>query len=79
MCKDLKRMRKQLRKLTRGAETFQFYNFEVTSIQKAPKELLLSYKMQEYASVAETKKEEFGKKCQFIFCCVHVNLHTAFT
>lgn len=45
----------------RGAETFQFFNFEVTSIQKAPKEMLLSYKMQEYETSKGKMKEEFGK------------------
>lgn len=62
MYRDLNRLKKSMKKLSvRGAETFQFFNFEVTSIQKAPKEMLLSYKMQEYETSKGKMKEEFGK------------------
>lgn len=62
MCRNLNGLKKMIKKLiVSGAESFQFYNFEVTSIQKAPKDLLLSYKMQEYETLRGKKKEEYGK------------------
>lgn len=65
LCRDLKRLKKTLKKVGGRPESFHFYNFEVTSIQKAPKELLLNYKMQQYETLTEKKKEEFGK---YVFC-----------
>lgn len=62
ICQDTKSLKKKLKKLViPGGESFQFYNFEVTSIQKAPKEILLSYKLMQYHTDIEGKKEKLGK------------------
>lgn len=61
LCRDLNKLKKTLRKVGGHPETFHFYNFEVTSIQKAPKDLLMNYKMQQYETLTEKKKEEFGE------------------
>ncbi|KAG5881077.1 hypothetical protein JTB14_020407 [Gonioctena quinquepunctata] len=61
-CKNLKQLKWKLKKLViPGGESYRFYNFEVTSIQKAPKEVLLSYRLQQYDEETAAKKERLGK------------------
>ncbi|XP_074039689.1 uncharacterized protein isoform X2 [Leptinotarsa decemlineata] len=61
-CKSLKQLKFRLKKLIiSGGESYRFYNFEVTSIQKAPKEVLLSYRLQQYDTEMVPKKEYLGK------------------
>lgn len=60
--KDFRKMRLGLKKLVKsGGEAFKFYNFEVTSIKKAPKNVVLSNKLEEYDLLYAGKKERFGK------------------
>ncbi|XP_056633873.1 uncharacterized protein LOC130443327 [Diorhabda sublineata] len=61
-CKDVKQLKRHLRKkVVRGAESYTFYTFEVTSIRKAPKDLVLSHKLQMYDLASTGKKEKQDK------------------
>ncbi|KAJ8954134.1 hypothetical protein NQ318_005728 [Aromia moschata] len=61
-CQDLKILKWRLKKLiVEGGESYSFYNFEVTSIRKAPKDVILSHKLQLYELEALELKERLGK------------------
>ncbi|KAJ8921144.1 hypothetical protein NQ315_013615, partial [Exocentrus adspersus] len=61
--KDVRKLKWVLKKLARssGGESCSFYNFEVTSIKKAPKDVVLSKKLDEYDLLYASKKERLGK------------------
>nr|CAH7728599.1 unnamed protein product [Callosobruchus chinensis] len=61
-CRDLAQARRMLKKLiVSGGESYSFYNFEVTSIKKAPKDVIISYKLQDYNMETPIKKERIGR------------------
>ncbi|CAH1118613.1 unnamed protein product [Phaedon cochleariae] len=60
--KDARHLKRRLRRIVvAGGESYKFYTFEMTSIQKAPKGLVLSHKLEEYEMEAAVKKEYHGK------------------
>lgn len=60
--KDVNRMKHGLRRLVKdGGEGYNFYNFEVTSIKKAPKDVALKTRMEEYDLLYSHRKERAGK------------------
>ncbi|XP_023310427.1 uncharacterized protein LOC108904110 [Anoplophora glabripennis] len=60
--KDSNKLRMGLKRLVKGGrEHFSFYNFEVTSVKKAPKDVILSSKLEEYDFLYASRRERFGK------------------
>ncbi|KAJ8965790.1 hypothetical protein NQ314_003906, partial [Rhamnusium bicolor] len=61
-CQDLKMLKWRLDKLiVPGGESYTFYSFEVTSIKKAPKDVILSAKLQDYDLEYAERRERLGK------------------
>ncbi|XP_050312085.1 uncharacterized protein LOC126747459 isoform X2 [Anthonomus grandis grandis] len=61
-CRDLKCVKRRLKKaVNKGAESYDFYTFEVTSIRKAPKDMLINYRLNQYDLEKPRKAEQLGK------------------
>lgn len=61
-CRNLQSLKRQLsRMIVSGGESYSFYNFEVTSIIKAPRDVLINMKLQQYKLAGAEKKENLGK------------------
>lgn len=45
----------------KGGESYDFYTFEVTSIRKAPKDMLINYRLNQYELEKPKKAEQLGK------------------
>ncbi|KAF7285882.1 hypothetical protein GWI33_009360 [Rhynchophorus ferrugineus] len=61
-CRNIKGVKKRLRRaVRRGIESYDFYTFEVTSIRKAPKDMLINYRLNQYELAKKRKSENFGK------------------
>lgn len=52
-----RRLKKAIKK---GAEAYDFYTFEVTSIRKAPKDMLINYRLNQYEVEKPKRPEQFG-------------------
>lgn len=60
--KNVNKLKRKIRKdALKGAESYAFYNFEILSIKKAPKKIVLSQRMKEYEKSKEKKEEHIGK------------------
>uniref|UniRef100_A0A6P7G2I3 Uncharacterized protein LOC114333566 isoform X1 n=2 Tax=Diabrotica virgifera virgifera TaxID=50390 RepID=A0A6P7G2I3_DIAVI len=58
-CRDIRELKWQLKKkILRDAKSYNFYTFEVTSITKAPKDLVISHELQTYDMITEARKEK---------------------
>ncbi|XP_060534310.1 uncharacterized protein LOC132706790 [Cylas formicarius] len=61
-CDDLDMVKRRLSKdLPGGAESYDFYTFEVTSIRKAPRNMLINYRLNQYEMGRAVKPEKFDK------------------
>ncbi|CAG9829601.1 unnamed protein product, partial [Diabrotica balteata] len=58
-CRDIRELKWQLKKkILRDSKSYNFYTFEVTSITKAPKDLVISHELQTYDMVTAERKEK---------------------
>ncbi|XP_030747485.1 uncharacterized protein LOC115875983 isoform X2 [Sitophilus oryzae] len=61
-CKTLKQAKKRLKEITKkGSGSYDFYTFQVTSIRKAPKDMLINYRLNQHEMAKRRKSEKFGK------------------
>ncbi|CAG9770182.1 unnamed protein product [Ceutorhynchus assimilis] len=60
-CRNLKAAKRRLKKAAKGRESYEFYTFEVTSIRKAPKDMLINYRLNQYELEKQKQPELFGK------------------
>ncbi|KAL1502117.1 hypothetical protein ABEB36_007309 [Hypothenemus hampei] len=61
-CGDLKNVKRNLRKKGKKAiEAYDFYTFEIISIRKVPKDMLINYRLNQYDLLKAKKSEQFGK------------------
>lgn len=57
--KDVDKLKRKIRKsIVKGAESYSFYNFEVMSIKKAPKKLVIEQTLHTYEVDKEKKLDE---------------------
>lgn len=60
--KNVNKLKRKIRKdALKGAETYAFYNFEILSIKKAPKKIVLGQRMAEYEKSKEKREEHIGE------------------
>uniref|UniRef100_A0AAR5Q8U4 Uncharacterized protein n=1 Tax=Dendroctonus ponderosae TaxID=77166 RepID=A0AAR5Q8U4_DENPD len=61
-CRNLNDAKRQLKHaVKKGAEGYDFYTFEVTSIRKAPKDMLINFRLNQYEVEKAKRPEQFGK------------------